>query len=159
MSKSNYERMIQLAEDTFAVKNDPEQLDVNEEVIEHLQKIHLATVSEYDDGNGPAAWIIMIPTTQELMNQFLKKKISEKELVELTPLHKKYEAVYLCSAMVLEEHRRKGVAKKLSMDALEKIQKEHPIKSLFVWAFTKEGDLGSEALAKAVSLPLYKRQE
>ncbi len=159
MSKSNYERMIQLAEDTFAVKNDPEQLDVNEEVIEHLQKIHLATVSEYDDGNGPAAWIIMIPTTQELMSQFLLKNISEKELVERTPLHHTYEAVYLCSAMVLEEYRRKGIAKKLSMNALEKIQKEHPIKSLFVWAFTKEGDLGSEALAKAMSLPLYKRQE
>jgi hypothetical protein len=34
--KSNFERMMKLAEDVFAVKNDPEQLDVNEDVIEQL---------------------------------------------------------------------------------------------------------------------------
>jgi len=38
--------MIQLAEDVFAVKNDSDQLDVNQSVIERLQRIHPTTVSE-----------------------------------------------------------------------------------------------------------------
>jgi ribosomal protein S18 acetylase RimI-like enzyme len=157
MPLSNFERMIQLAEDVFAAKEDPNQLDVNQEVIEHLQKIHPATVSEYDDGNGPVAWVLIIPTTLELMHQFLENKISEKELYELTPLHVKYEALYLCSGMVLEEYRRKGIAKQLALNAVESIRKDHPIKALFTWAFTKEGDLAAEALSKQISLPLYKR--
>ena len=157
MALSNFERMLQLADEVFATKNDPEQLDVNEKVIEHLQQIHRATVSEYDDGNGPVAWILLLPTTSELMYQFLEQKISEKELYEKTPLNISYDALYLCSAMVLEEYRRKGIAKKLTLAAVESIQKIHPIKSLFVWSFSKEGDLGAVALGEITSLPLYKR--
>jgi hypothetical protein len=157
MSPNNFERMIQLAEDVFAVKNDPDQLDVNQEVIERLHKIHPSTVSEYDDGNGPVAWVLLIPTTLELMNRFLENKITEKELFELTPLNTKYEALYLCSALVLEEYRRKGIVKKLASDAIKIIRKDHPLKSLFVWAFSKEGDAGAETIAHLASLPLYKR--
>lgn len=157
MPLSNFERMMQLAEDVFASKNDPDQLDVNQQVLERLQLIHPAAVSEYDDGNGPVAWVIVIPTTVELMNLFLENKISEKELFELTPLDTTYEALYLCSAMVLEEYRRKGIAKRLVMNAIEKIRKNHPLKALFVWPFSKEGDLGAEIIARLTSLPLYKR--
>ena len=149
--------MIQLADQVFATKNDPSQLDVNQEVIEHLQRIHPATVSEFDDGNGPVAWVLLIPTTLDLMNRFLENKISEKELFELTPFDSTFEAVYLCSALVLEEYRRKGIAKQLALNAIESMRKDHPLKSLFVWAFSKEGDLGSETIARLISLPLYKR--
>ena len=89
-----------------------------------MQKIHPATVSEFDDGNGPAAWVLLIPTTTELMHQFLEKKISEKELYALTPLNSTYEALYLCSGMVLEEYRRKGIAKKLTLDAIDPARKD-----------------------------------
>ena len=149
--------MIQMAEEVFAVKNDPDQLDVNEEVIERLHTIHPATVSEYNEGNGPIAWILLIPTTLELMNLFLEHKISEKELFDQTPLVGKYEAVYLCSAMVLEEYRRKGIAKELTLKAIETIRREHPLKALFVWSFSPEGDMGAEAVAQSTGLPLYKR--
>lgn len=158
MGLSNFERMIQLAEDTFATKNDPDQLDVNEEVLEHLKQIDPSTVSEYDDGKGPAAWILLIPTTTDLMNRFLENKISEKELYELTPLKVTYDALYLCSAMVLDEYRRKGIARKLTLKAVEEICKTHPIKALFTWAFTKEGDMAAEELARVTSLPLNKHQ-
>lgn len=157
MPSSNFERMLQLAEEVFVAKNDPDQLDVNQEVLERLQLIHPATVSEYDDGNGPVAWVLLIPTTLELMNQFLENKISEKELFDLTPLDTTYDALYLCSAMVLEEYRRKGIAKRLVLNAIEKIRKDHPLKALFVWPFTKEGDLGAEIIARLTSLSLYKR--
>jgi GNAT superfamily N-acetyltransferase len=158
MALSNFERMLQLADEVFATKNDPDQLDVNEEVIEHLQQIHPATVSEYDDGNGPVAWILLLPTTTELMHQFLEQKISEKELYEKTPSNISYDALYLCSAMVLAEYRRKGIAKKLTLKAVEAIRKTNPIKSMFVWSFSKEGDLGAKALAEITSLPLHKRK-
>jgi ribosomal protein S18 acetylase RimI-like enzyme len=157
MSLSNFERMIELAEKTFSVKNDPEQLDVNEEVLDQFRLIHPATVSEYDDGNGPVAWLLLLPTTHDLMNRFLEKKISERELFYLTKPNQTYDALYLCSATVLLEYRRKGIAKRLALKAVESIQKDHPIKALFSWAFTKEGDLGAEALADFLKLPLYKR--
>ena len=157
MGKSNFERMLQLADEVFATKNDPNQLDVNEEVMEHLQRIHPESIAEYDDGHGPVCWIIQIPTTRTLMEQFLDNEISEKQLFELTPLDVPYQAVYLCSGMVLEEYRRKGIAKKLAFDALSKIRESHPIEALFVWAFTKEGDVASEALAKLSGLPLLKK--
>ena len=157
MALSNFERMIQLAEDVFAVKSDPDQLDVDQEVLERLQRIHPATVSEQDDGNGPVAWVLLIPTTFELMNRFLNHEISEKELFTLTPEDSVYEALYLCSALVLEEYRRKGIAKQLSLNAIANIRNDHPIKALFVWTFSKEGDLGAETIARLSSLPLYKR--
>jgi hypothetical protein len=157
MPKSNFERMIQLAEEVFAVKNDPEQLDVDQEVINRLQKIHPLAVSAYDDGNGPVAWLLLIPTTHDLMERFLIKEISEKELFNLTPIHTRYDALYLCSALVLEEYRRKGIVRRLALAAIENIRKDHPLKSLFVWPFSKEGDLASENLAKLTSLPLFKR--
>jgi GNAT superfamily N-acetyltransferase len=159
MVLSNFERMIQLAEDVFAVKSDPNQLDIDQQVMERLHRIHPSTVSEYDNGNGPVAWVLLIPTTFELMNRFLAKEISEKELFNLTPLYSIYDSLYLCSALVLEEYRRQGIATQLTLSAIEQIRKDHPIKALFVWAFSKEGDRGSESIAQLASLPLFKRPE
>jgi GNAT superfamily N-acetyltransferase len=157
MKVSNLERMIKLADDVFDIKSDPDQLDVNQDVITRLKLIHPATVSEFNDGNGPAAWVLVIPTTTELMNRFLKCEISEKELFELTPLDRAYEALYLCSALVLEEYRRKGITKQLALTSIENIRRDHPVKALFVWPFSKEGDLTSEAIAQLTALPLYHR--
>lgn len=151
--------MIQLADEIFAARNDINQLDVNEEVLEHLRKIHPASVSGYDDGNGPVAWLLLIPTTLDLMNRFLEGRISERELYELTPLDTSYEALYLCSALVLEEYRRKGITKRLAFDAIEAIRKDHVINALFVWTFSPEGLITSEALARELSLPLYRKGE
>jgi len=157
MTSNNLERLIKLADEVFAVRNDPEQLNVNSAVIERLMKIHPSSISEYNDGNGPVAWVLLIPTTHDLMQRFLKKELSEKELFDLTPTGIKYDALYLCSALVLEEYRRKGITKQLILTAIENIRKDHHLKSLFVWPFTKEGDLTANAIARLTSLPLYKR--
>jgi len=149
--------MIQLADEVFAVKDDPTQLDVNQQVLERLHLIHPATVSEYNEGNGPIAWLLIIPTTLDLMNQFLQGEISEKELFDLTPLDTKYEALYLCSALVLEEYRRKGITRQLSLKAIESIRKDHPLKAAFVWAFSPEGDHAAATISRWADLPLYKR--
>jgi len=159
MALSNFERMIQMAEDVFAYRTDTNQLSVNEQVIEKLQQLHPATMSEYNEGNGPVVWILIFPTTTDLMNQFLEEKISEKELFELTPINTSYDALYLCSAMVLPEYRRKGIAKKLTLEAIVKIRKGHPIKNLFVWPFSKEGEMLADKIAIITGLPIQKRNQ
>jgi len=156
---SNFERMIQLAEDVFASRTDPNQLSIDDKVIERLSLIHPATLSEFNEGNGPVVWVLVFPTNLELMKRFLEGKITEKELFDLTPLHTRYDAIYLCSAMVLKEYRGKGIAKKLTVQAIEKIEKDHPIESLFVWPFSKEGDSLAENVARMTGLPLKKRLE
>jgi len=159
MALSNFERLVKLADEVFAVKSDPSQLDVNQEVLEKLHQIHPATVSAHDDGYGPVAWVLLIPTTIDLMNRFLANEISEKELFNLTPLNARYDAIYLCSALVLEEYRRKGITKQLALTAIEKIQKKHPLKAAFVWTFSPEGDIAAETIARLAGLPLYKKEK
>lgn len=157
MQPSNYERMIQLAEDVFHVKSDPGQLDVNEEVMEKLQALHPATLSEYDEGDGPIVWILLIPTTERLMMEFLSGSISEKELFEKTPAGIRYETIYLCSALVLEEFRKKGLAQKLTIDAINSIRNDHDIHALFVWPFSEAGLSLSSKVAGALNLPIYQK--
>ncbi len=158
MPKTNFERMIELAEEVFSAHNDPSQLDVNQEVIAQLERIHPATLSDYTDGDGPVVWILLIPTTTALMNQFIKAEISETELLNNTPLNEKYDALYLCSALVLPEYRRKGLAKKIALEAIQQIRADHPIQALFTWNFSKEGALLAESIAKHEALPLLNRK-
>lgn len=158
MPLTNYQRLIKLAEDTFAMNNDPSQLNVDEEVRDRLIRIHPATLSEFRDENGPVAWLLVIPTTLDLMNRFLSKDISEKQLFEMTKHGANYEALYLCSALVLDEYRRKGIIKRLALKAIEEIRRDHPIQCLFAWTFSKEGDLASEALSLLTGLVLLKRE-
>lgn len=154
---TNLERMIRLADEFFAAKNDSSQISVTEGDREKLQRLHPATLSQQIEGDGPVAWILLIPTTEDLMERFLTKGINEQELLNLTPLGAKYDAVYLCSALVLPEFRGKGIAKRVASDAIREIQKSHPIRSLFFWEFSPEGGSLADAVARETGLPVLKR--
>jgi ribosomal protein S18 acetylase RimI-like enzyme len=130
-TQENLARMIRLADEVFGMKQDPAQISVNPKVIARLQKIHPSTLTEKRTKKGPIAWILIFPTTQDLMKQFIAEKIHEKELLKKTPLRTEYDAVYLCSALVLPEYRRRGLAKLLMCKAIKSIPKQHPIKFLF----------------------------
>jgi GNAT superfamily N-acetyltransferase len=155
--KNNLVRMVQLAEEFFAVKNDPSQISINKKVMLKLKRIHPNTMTEKKASNGPIAWILVIPTTHKLMEQFITKKINERELFNKTPSHVEYDSIYLCSALVLPEYRGKGLAKNLMSKAIKSIQKEHPIHCLFYWGFSAEGKKLAVSVARELSLPLYKR--
>ena len=159
MTSDKLKRLIELADKVFAYKDDPNQIEVNDEVRKKLYQIHPMTLSEYRVEDGPVAWLLLIPTTKELMDQFLKKEISERELFEKTPIGVKYDSIYLCSALVLEEYRRKGIIKELTQNAINGIRKDHPIRSLFVWPFSLEGDLAADKISKELDLPLYIRKK
>lgn len=159
MYKTNFDRMIKLAEEFFATKKDPSQITVNEETMKQLREIHLDTLTEKKNKDGPIAWITVFPTTKDLMEQFITKKINERELLDLTPLNREYDAVYLCSALVLPEYRGKGLAKRLTARAIKSILKQHPIKSLFFWAFSDEGEKLAHEVAIEFRFPLLLREK
>jgi hypothetical protein len=154
---NNFERMIQLAGEVFAAHNDPTQLDVDEEVMKKLQRLHPATLSDYEEGGGPVVWILLIPTTIDLMHRFVKGEISETELLNNTPLDIPYHALYLCSALVLPEYRHKGLATKVGLEAIQHIRNDHPIEYLFTWSFSKEGADLARLAANMEGLKLLER--
>jgi predicted GNAT family N-acyltransferase len=156
-TQENFTRMIKLADEVFGMRQDPTQISVDRKVMTRLRKIHPSTMTQKSTKKGPIAWILVLPTTKELMKQFIRKLISERELLEKTPLKAKYDAVYLCSALVLPECRRKGLAKYLMCKAIKSIQRKHRINSLFYWEFSKEGKKLAASVAKEFALPLFKR--
>jgi GNAT superfamily N-acetyltransferase len=157
MPKGNLERMIRLAEQFFDAKHDPAQILVTPEVIERLNKIHPGTLTERKDRNGPIAWVLVIPTTHSLMEKFISRRMTEQELLEETPLRGRYDALYLCSALVLPEYRGRGVARRLVSKAIKSIQRQHPIQYLFYWAFSREGERLATRIAEDFALPLRQR--
>jgi len=159
MALTNFERLIQLADEIFAVKSDPSQLDINPAVRKRLLQIHPSTMLEHSDENGPVAWVLLIPTTLELMHKFLAKEISERELFEMTPLNINYEAVYLCSALVLKEYRRKGITKNLVLTGIGKIRKKQLLKAAFAWTFSTAGGVAAENIARLANLQFFRREK
>jgi hypothetical protein len=139
MKDSNFNRMMQIIDEVFSTREDPDQLQVDEKVIARLAEIHPATLSEFDDGNGPAVWVLIIPTVKELMEKFIRAEISEQELFDATKPGMKYDCIYLCSATVLPEYRRKGIGLKMTVEAVKRITEDFPIRKLFVWPFSEEG--------------------
>jgi ribosomal protein S18 acetylase RimI-like enzyme len=157
MLGGNFERMIALVDEFFAAKNDPEQISVTPADREKLGRIHPSTMSEQADENGPIAWVLVIPTTRQVMVEFVEKKISESRLLQETPVGGKYDALYLCSALVLPEHQRRGIARRLTVDAARAIRRDHPIESLFYWSFSSGGSALARAVARELGMPLLER--
>jgi GNAT superfamily N-acetyltransferase len=157
--EENLERMIRLAEQFFETKSDPTQISITRESVRKLKRIHPSTLKEKKDKNGPIAWVLVIPTMHDLMHKFIAKEINEQQLLDRTPLGQSYDALYLCSALVLPEHRGKGLAKLLISRAIKSIRKQHPIKHLFYWAFSAEGRKLAASVAKEFDLPLHARKQ
>lgn len=155
----NYHRMIDLVTEFFDTRNDPDQISVTEAERKKLWAIHPSTLSEMANEDGPIVWILMIPTTQVVMERFLAGDISEQQLLERTKPGDTYDAIYLCSASVLPEFQRKGLAKQVALDAVDVICSSHPIRSLFFWPFSNEGRKLALSIARARNLQLLERKK
>ncbi len=151
---NNFERMLDVVNEAFDTRNDPDQISVDEDQQKRLAAIHPNTLTEVANEDGPIVWILMIPTTSETMRKFILGDITEKQLLFETVPGEKYAAIYLCSASVLPEFRNKGLAKKATMEAITAIRKNHQISSLYYWPFSEEGKLLAQSVANEQGLPL-----
>lgn len=157
MAESNFQRMIAIINETFATRNDPDQLQVTEQDREKLEQLHEDTLSEYSEGNGPCVWVLIFPTTKKLMHEFIEGKLSETELLHRTDPKDKLECIYLCSATTLPEYRNKGITSRVTLDAIRSIGRSYPVNTLFVWPFTPEGRKLAEKISEQAGLPLQVR--
>ena len=157
MTASNFERMMEIIDGVFETRSDPDQLQVTQNDIAKLQELHPATLSEYNEGNGPCIWILLIPTTKAIMQSFLEGNISENGILQQTRPGTAFDAIYLCSATTLPEYRGKGLTMQLVLEAIGSIRKEHSIEHLFVWPFTPEGEVLAQKVAERVGVPLHVR--
>ncbi|UPT67672.1 MAG: GNAT family N-acetyltransferase [Sphingobacteriales bacterium JAD_PAG50586_3] len=154
----NYDRMLQLVNDFFGTRTDPDQISVTPDQLERLLAIHPATMGEIANEDGPILWLLVVPTTTEIMQLFLDKKITELELLEKTIPGDRYEALYLCSVYVLPEFRKQGLSKKAIITAVTQIKETHPIQTLYYWPFSAEGKQLAITTAQELMLPLYERE-
>ncbi len=155
----NLNRMIQLVTEFFDTRNDPDQISVTPHDRAKLESIHPATMSEFVEGDGPVVWIMLIPTTKAIMDRFITGAITEQQLLNETNPGMVYDTIYLCSASVLPEYRRKGLAKKITIDAINAIRKDHPITTLFYWPFSDDGRNLAQSISEETGLPLFEKNE
>jgi len=140
------DKILELGEKFFNTEKDPTQIPVTRESVGKLAKLHpKAFIWKTDENGEPASWSVVVPTTRKLMDEFLAKRITERQLFDMTEPAETYEAIYLCAVFTVPEQRGKGYAFDLITDAIASV----PLKGeriLFSWPISIEG----EVLAKKI---------
>ena len=150
-------RLLELVDDVFETRNDPTQIAFSEADMEKMESLHSGCLQEAANADGPISWVAVIPTSLELMNLFVQGALTERQLFEATEETTPKQAVYLCSAIVLPEFRRSGIAFDLSVNSIRSIQEDQKIEAAFVWPFTDEGEALAQKVASSCGLPLFVR--
>lgn len=139
------ERMLSLAEEFFATESNPGQIPVNMESLEKLIRLHPSTILFRLEDDELVSWVVSLPTQRTLMQQFMEGSITEHHLLELTTPQETYEALYLCAAFTVAEHRRKGYVLGLFAEALRHLPLTEDA-PLFAWPVSYEGKKIAEKL-------------
>ena len=147
----------EIAEAIFKSAEDPNQMPINEESWKKLKKLSGdSLLYKIDEKENLLSWVVTIPTSTELMEKFLAKEITEKELFEQTKPGMKYDTLYLCTIVTNPEYRNKGYAKEVTLDAIKRFEKIKDLK-VFAWPTSKEGLNLARNLEKEAGRKIYLR--
>lgn len=153
-----YEEIRKASEDFFKTENDPEQMENKKENIPRLRALHPKAYQWKIVDDRPVGWVALVPTTKELMNDFLSCKITERQLFDETQPAKEYDAIYLCASFTMPEHRDKGYALELNIDSIESISQGKKL-TLFAWPISGEGEGLANKIEEKFQTKILKRQE
>lgn len=138
MDEKILDKMLNIAEQFFGTQSDPNQMPITKESFYKLQRLHPKTVVYRLKNEEPISWIVVVPTQIDLMNKFLQGEINERALLDLTKPQVEYEALYLCAAFTIPEHRRNGYVVEMFKEVIADIPHKQEVK-LFAWPFSEEG--------------------
>ncbi len=130
---------MKIAEEFYGTETDPTQIPIGRESGEKLWRLHPNSELAKIENDEPLSWVIVLPTQNTLADKFIKGEITERELLDRTEPKEIYEALYLCSAFTVPEHRHKGYATALLKEAIEGIPHITDVR-LFAWVYTSEGE-------------------
>jgi hypothetical protein len=160
-NKKDWQEVGKIAEAYFKTHEDPEQAQITEERAAWIRKEFPECLNLMKSENKVIGVTFVLPCTNELMNQFLSKEINEEDLfvqIQNKMNYDNLETIYLCSAIVIPEFRRKGLALQGTIKSIEKILEKRNIRpTLFYWAYSKEGLSLAKRVAKALNLECKKR--
>lgn len=94
----------------------------------------------YKENGTPIAWSLVLPTSKEVKDKFLRGEINENHLFELSIKNPSFESLYLFVVIVLPVYRQKGLAKKLMSYQIKYFQDKYNINDFFAWIFSTEGE-------------------
>ncbi|MEK7600341.1 MAG: hypothetical protein AAB463_00050 [Patescibacteria group bacterium] len=152
------QKMDVIAEEIFGTESDPNQIPITQESGEKLDNLTSHWIKyKLDERGDPIAWVVVIPTTRELAKQFVDGDITEKDLLNLTKAQSAYSALYLCAAITLPAHRRKGLALQLFKEAIESISKTEDY-ILVAWPVRVGGAELAEMVAQKVGHEILIRE-
>ncbi|HXK36492.1 MAG TPA: hypothetical protein VJ553_02830 [Candidatus Paceibacterota bacterium] len=149
---------MEIAERIFGTRQDPDQIPINRKSLRKLMTLSPEAIQHKLDERGePIAWVVVVPTTKELMEEFLQGRLTERQLFDRTEPRNEYDALYFSSAITVPEHRRRGIAIELFQRAVERIPHPSDV-AIFAWPTTDDGRAMAKALAGRFGIEVRLRQ-
>ena len=151
-----HEKTRIIAEQYYGTAQDQNQIPITKASQQKLRQLHpSAVLFQLIDGE-PVSWIVVVPTTRILAEQFVRGEITEKNLFDQTVPSERYEALYFCSVFTVPDHQRKGYATALLQQAIADIPlTKDPY--FFGWTFSAEGAAMHQALTKKFGITVHLR--
>lgn len=154
-NNEDLEKMNAIAIELFQTENDDTQASPTlEKCLQVIKKDKYNYISINDDKGEPIAWSLVMPTSLEVMDNFLSEEITERELLETSRSDDKFEALYLFSVIVLPEHRRKGLGQFLFKTQIKYFKDKYNISELYSWWFSEEGKKLGDSLEKDLGIEI-----
>lgn len=150
-----------LAEEYFNMDDDSEQIPATIGNVKWINKNIPDCVNAIKFKGRMIGFTFIILCNKKIMHAFLNKEINEKDLflkIKKEVNYENFDSIYLCSAFVKPEFRKRGLALQAFVKSIRKIIAKRKIRPvLFFWAYTKKGEKLAKKIAKVTKLELINR--
>ena len=120
---SDIEKTNKIAEKLFGIKEDETQVKPTLESALKLISIEKNNFICLKDNDKIIAWSVVLPTSIKAMKRFLKEKINERELFDISMSQPFFEALYLTAVIVSPKYRKKGIGSSLIKKQIDYFKK------------------------------------
>lgn len=152
---------FKLTEGLWSTKTDPEIIPSKVFTYNFVTKEIPFSYNVIKEDDLVIGFTIVLPSSEEDMYDFINEKITEKELFYriLETDRENFSCLYLCSAVIAENYRRRGLAKKSLMKQIEKFSNIYDIKYIYSWAFSDAGKKICNNISEEINIPLIERED
>ncbi len=141
ISREIRDESIRVAEDAFETSASLDQIPATQETFNKLKSLDPNSILyDVSPENKLRAWVVVVPTSKDLMNKFLSKEIGERGVLDMSVPGNEYSSVYLCAAVTLPEYRRQGIANTLIKEAVSRMPLSQDCE-FFGWPTSVEGEM------------------